>query len=89
MQQGDRQPMYDLRWAGIAAPTTLVVEALDVGCPYQGTFVPAPSIKAGTDSNVKYPPLMTMDELRKASPSGEVFLNGQNDAKNRGKNGSP
>jgi hypothetical protein len=82
-RQGDKEPMFNLRWAGLTGPTTLVVEALDRVCPYQGTFVPAPTIKAGTDSNVKYPPLMTLEDLRKTSPSGEVYFNGQGDAKDR------
>jgi hypothetical protein len=80
-EQGEK-PMQRLRWAGIEKPTTLVVEALDRVCPYQGAFVPTPAQKAGSSSDIKYPPLMMLDDLRKASPSGEVFLNGQGDAKN-------
>ena len=36
--QGDKQPLFDLLWSGIKADTTLVVEALDQGCPYAGTY---------------------------------------------------
>jgi hypothetical protein len=82
-QQGDKQPMQHLRWAGLTGPTTLVVEALDRTCPYQGAFVPSAPQKAGSGSNIKYPPLMTLEDLRKASSSGEVFLNGQGDGNSR------
>jgi hypothetical protein len=81
--QGDAQPLQHVRWAGLEKATTLVVEALDRTCPYQGAFVPAAVRKAGSSSDVKYPPLVTLDDLRKASPSREVYLNGQGDANAR------
>ena len=33
-------PWWSLLWTGITGPTTLVVEALDTGCPYQGHVSP-------------------------------------------------
>ena len=44
-----RRPAPDLRlshWAGITGPTTLVVEALAEGCPYQGFFGAAARARA-------------------------------------------
>ncbi|MEA2698824.1 MAG: hypothetical protein QOI66_3095, partial [Myxococcales bacterium] len=32
--QGDKLPWFSLLWTGLSAPTTLVVEALDAGCPF-------------------------------------------------------
>ncbi len=73
--QGDEQPVYNLHWAGINAPTTLVVEALADGCPYQGFF--GASAEPARDV---YPPWLTLDQLRAASPTGEVYINGQHAA---------
>jgi hypothetical protein len=73
--QGDEQPVFNLHWAGITGPTTLVVEALADGCPYQGFF--------GAQSEPArdvYPAWLTLDQLHAASPSGEVYINGQHDA---------
>jgi hypothetical protein len=53
--------------------TTLVVEALDAGCPYQA-FLAA--------SHVEAPPhqtFATIADVQASSPSGEVFVNGQFD----------
>src|SRR5262249_46114741 len=58
-RQGDQVPMLDLRWAGITGPTTLVVEALDQVCPWQGMFGPT-SRAAVTAGGIKYPALMTL-----------------------------
>ena len=33
-------PLWHLEWSGVTAPTTLVVEALAGGCPYQGFLSP-------------------------------------------------
>jgi hypothetical protein len=78
-RQGDQMPMNQLEWSGITGPTTLVVEALDQGCPWQGQLSPA-SASAFTEPPQSYPALVTVDELRAASPTGEVFINGQHDA---------
>ena len=66
-------PLWHLEWAGITKPVTLVVEALASGCPFQGFLAP---------THLEDPPhqtFFTLDEIQKASPSGEVFINGQFD----------
>ncbi|HEX6273617.1 MAG TPA: hypothetical protein VFZ53_11260 [Polyangiaceae bacterium] len=80
--QGDALPMFDLLWSGITGETTLVVEALDAGCPYQGVLASA-SKPAGGGGSVDYPAFMTLDEMHAASSTGEVFVNGQHPATNK------
>jgi hypothetical protein len=80
--QGDKLPLWDLHWSGITAETTLVVEALDEGCPYGGAIGPS-SRPAGKEDNVDYPAFITLEEAVAASPTGEVFLNGHHAAANR------
>jgi hypothetical protein len=80
--QGDRQPLFDLHWSGITGETTLVVEALSQGCPFQGVLAPV-SRAASKDDGVDYPPFSTLADVRAGSPHGEVFVNGQHDAANR------
>jgi hypothetical protein len=79
-KQGDQQPWWSLLWTGITQPTTLVVEALDTGCPFQGHLSPTsiPSITAyfGTEPLI-HQPFVTIDDVRAASPTTEVFINGQ------------
>jgi hypothetical protein len=70
------QPFGELHYSGIAGPTTLVVEALDRLCPFQGIVSPMarpPSVMV----NVAYPAFMTPDQVRAVSPTGEVYVNGQ------------
>jgi hypothetical protein len=78
--QGDQQPWWSLLWTGLTGPTTLVVEALDHGCPFQGLLSPTsvPNITAyfGT-TPLLHQPFVTLDDVRDASPSTEVFVNGQ------------
>jgi hypothetical protein len=87
-QQGDKLPLWSLLWPGITGATTLVVEALDSGCPYQG-FVAPTSIASVTGMYVNqpivHPAYQTIDELRAASPTTEVYVNGQHDAGNQPK----
>jgi hypothetical protein len=71
--QGD-QPVFETQWSGLTGKTILVVEALATGCPFQGHLVPHHKDAAG---NAQV--FLTLDEIRKASPSGEVFVNGQHD----------
>jgi hypothetical protein len=80
--QGD-QPIAALRWAGLTAKTTLVIEALDQGCPDVGFF--SPQHADAVTKNLSYPAMQTLDDLKSASPSGEVVVNGQFDAANRPK----
>jgi hypothetical protein len=66
-------PLWHLEWSGISEPTTLVVEALASGCPFQGFLSP---------THLDAPPhqtFFTLAELQTASPTGEVFINGQYD----------
>jgi hypothetical protein len=87
-QQGDKLPYWSLLWSGITEPTTLVVEALDTGCPYQGHLSPT-SLASVTaqfgDTNIVHPAHVTIEEMRAASPSSEVFINGQHDPAGRPK----
>jgi hypothetical protein len=87
-KQGDTQPFWSLLWPGITGPTTLVVEALDSGCPYQGHFSPK-SIASVTGTYVStpivHPAYITIDDARAASPTTEAFVNGQHDPTNRPK----
>jgi hypothetical protein len=79
-KQGDALPSWSLLWAGLTGPTTLVVEALDTQCPYQGHLSPQslPSVatKFGT-SPLIHEPFVTLDDMRAASATSEVFINGQ------------
>jgi hypothetical protein len=66
-------PLWHLEWSGLTGPTTLVIEALDSGCPYQGLLSP---------SHLSAPPhqtFSTLEDLRQTSPTSEVFVNGQFD----------
>jgi hypothetical protein len=79
-KQGDLQRWWSLLWTGITGPTTLVVEALDTGCPYQGHVSPQsiPPVTAHFGNTpLLHPPYVTLDEVRAASPTSEVFINGQ------------
>ncbi|HVU04174.1 MAG TPA: hypothetical protein VHE30_20595 [Polyangiaceae bacterium] len=78
LEQGN-QPLWSVTWPGLTDATTLVVEALDAGCPFPGGYIGA--IHADADS-FNYPSL-TLDEARLSS--GEVFINGQHDPNNRPK----
>jgi hypothetical protein len=81
--QGDKQPWWSLLWTGITGPTTLVVEALDSGCPFQGHLSPA-SIPGQTSyfgtTPIVHQPFVTVDDMRDGSATTEVFINGQYDA---------
>jgi hypothetical protein len=74
-QQGT-QPFGELHYSGITGPTTLVVEAVDRLCPFQG-LVSSRTQPAGSISGVAYPALLTPDQMHAASPTGEVYVNGQ------------
>jgi len=86
--QGDKLPSFSLHWSGLTKPTTLVVEALDSGCPYQGYLSPQAMASVtghyGTQDFV-HQPWITIDDARAASSTGEVFVNGQHEATNKPK----
>jgi hypothetical protein len=73
-------PLWHLEWAGITVPTTLVVEALASGCPYQGFLSPQhlDNPAAGVGGAI-HQPFLTLADMQAASPTGEVFINGQYD----------
>ncbi len=77
-RQGDRQPWLSLLWTGMTKETTLVVEALDSGCPFQGHLSPR-----SIASTAGHQPFVTIDDVRAASATGEVFVNGQHERANR------
>jgi hypothetical protein len=72
LNQGDG-PLWHVEWAGLTGPTTLVVEALKSGCPYQG-FLSAQHLEAPPHQT-----LYTLGDLQAASSTGEVFINGEYD----------
>jgi hypothetical protein len=78
--QGDGLPWWSLLWAGLTGPTTLVVEALDTQCPYQGHLSPQaiPSIATTFGTNpLIHEPFVTLADMQAASATTEVFINGQ------------
>jgi hypothetical protein len=78
LHQGN-QPVWSVTWPGLTGATTLVVEALDQGCPFPGGYVSA----AHADADSFNYPSMTLDEARLTT--GEVFINGQHEQTNRPK----
>jgi hypothetical protein len=66
-------PLWHLEWSGVTQPTILVVEALASGCPFQGLISPA-SLSAPP-----HQPFLTLAQVQQASPTGEVYINGQYD----------
>jgi hypothetical protein len=82
--QGDDLPMYRLRWAGLTGPTTLVVEALDTLCPrLSGILAPISQPATPKPQGGTWPAWVTEEEARAASPSAELFINGQGPIENR------
>jgi len=83
--QGDKLPAFSLLWSGITEKTTLVVEALDSGCPYQGylspTAFPTSTVRFG-DIDIVHQPWITLDDARAAASTKEVFVNGQHASTN-------
>jgi hypothetical protein len=79
LDQGN-QPLWSLTWPGLTAKTTLVIEALDEGCPFPGGYLAYEHADA-TPEGGDYPSI-TLEEAR-LPESGEVFVNGQHDPANR------
>jgi hypothetical protein len=82
LHQGN-MPSTALSWPGLKGETTLVIEALDAGCPFPGGYIGAAAAPAADLDGVASLPTITLDKAR--LPSGEVFVNGQYDAANRPK----
>jgi hypothetical protein len=80
--QGD-QPVTELHYSGLSEETTLVVEALDDLCPFPGIIAPDSRPARNNDTlqgvPIDYPQFQTPDELRAASPSGELFIGAEGD----------
>ncbi len=75
-------PVWSLTWPGLKEPTTLVIEAVDQGCPFPNGYISYESAPGNPDTDGHYPSI-TLDEAR--LESGEVFVNGQHDPANRPK----
>ncbi len=76
------QPVPELHFSGITEEMTLVVEALDAKCPYQGALAPTSHpahVEPFGAEMLNYPAFGTPDELMGRWPSGELFVNGQGD----------
>ncbi len=75
-------PIRSLAWSGLTERTTLVIEALDAGCPFPGGYVGY--MHADGDPSAGHYSSITMDEGRQPA-SGELFVNGQHDPASRPK----
>jgi hypothetical protein len=71
----------------VTEPVTLIVEALDSGCPFQGLLggaalasLPVDSGDNNGDTSLMNDPISTLSSLQGAAPHGEVYVNGQFDA---------
>ena len=80
---GNSRSLWQVHWAGITKATTLIVEALDAGCPFQGLFganplAPKPVSPGdnGGNASLMNDPVFTFAQLQAAAPNGEVYLNG-------------
>jgi hypothetical protein len=72
------QPATTLMWSGIKGPTTLAIEALSSGCPYQG-LMSAAAVPAGTYTGIAHQAFMTPDQMQAADPNHNLYINGQHD----------
>jgi hypothetical protein len=80
LHQGNR-PQWFVTWPGLRAPTRLVVEALDRGCPFPGHVGPV-HVDDTNEPNIDNAGYIALDEARNVE-TGEVFINGQFDPSNR------
>jgi len=62
-------------WPGLTGDTTLVIEALDGGCPFPGSYIGATAAPGSQFMAVPTLPTVTLDQARLSS--GEVYINGQ------------
>jgi hypothetical protein len=81
LHQGN-QPIWSLTWPDLEDSTTLVIEALDQGCPFPGGYISHDAV-AGDPDNGGYYPSITLDDAK--LETGEVFINGQHEPENRPK----
>lgn len=71
LQQGN-QPASLLHWSGLSQRTTLVVEALDRGCPFGGILAANDTEASGYARASKSP-----KTARTTNAAGELWINGQ------------
>ncbi|HEX6240724.1 MAG TPA: hypothetical protein VFZ61_07520 [Polyangiales bacterium] len=76
-RQGDKLPVTRLHWSGLTKSTTLVVEALDQGCPYPGLLAPKAAPRATDEFGNVYEAWVTPETAQAASPTKELYINGQ------------
>jgi len=79
LEQGNL-PLWSLTWPALTEETTLVIEALDQGCPFPGGYISAMAAPCNPDTDGCHPSI-PLDEAR--LESGEVFVNGTHDPANR------
>jgi hypothetical protein len=77
-------PVLAATWPALTGPTTLVIEALDTGCPFPGGYVSAMAAPAAELGGVPGNPSLTLSDAR-SETTGEVFINGQFEPANRPK----
>ena len=75
-RQGDQQPVFELHWAGITGADHAGGRSARRRLPVPG-FLRAQRREPARDV---YPTWQTLDQLKAASPTGEVYINGQHDA---------
>ncbi len=73
LHQGNT-PVSSLAWSGLKGDTTLVIEALDAGCPFAGSYIGAMAAPGSSRIGTTLPTI-PLDKAR--LPTGEVFVNGQ------------
>ena len=76
LNQGNRA-FNELHWAGLTGKTTLVIEALDKACPFQGLLAPTDTVEIGYAQPFKAPATVAS-----TSTAGQIFVNGQGPAAN-------
>jgi hypothetical protein len=77
-RQGQR-PLNILQWSGLTGPTTIAIEALDNGCPWQGHLSPQSKPAFTSMEKISHQAFLSLDQIKAADPMGEVFVNGQTD----------
>jgi len=70
-RQGDSLPLFELHWSGLTEPTTLVVEALNPGCPSLPGLLSPLSLAANAD----HPAWLTIAEDSRPRAVARAFLN--------------
>lgn len=77
LHQGN-QPVSQVAWSGLTEKTTLVIEALDRGCPFEGHYAAMDTEEAGYAK-----PFVSLPRRLSEEPEGEFWINGQFAAEGR------